>query len=69
MRKSFKTDFDYGDEVFVKTLPDTKCIVTGFLVRQRSVVVGVQKGDGEEWFEMCALVGVKKPVTIKGFLK
>ena len=67
MVKRFKTEFNIGDEVFIKTLPDTVCVVTGFLLRHRSVTVGVQRGENEEWYEMCALARAKKPVTIKGF--
>jgi len=67
MRKSFKTDFSFGDEVYIRTMPETKCVVTGFLVREKGITVGVQRGENEEWFEMCALVSAKKPFKVKGF--
>lgn len=69
MVKRFNSDFSIGDEVFIKTLPDTLCVVTGFLVRNKNVTVGVQRGENEEWYEMCALAKAKGAVKIKGFGK
>ena len=69
MKKTFKSDFNFGEEVYIKTRPEERCIVTVFLVREKGIVVGVQRGDTEEWFEMCSLASTRKPFIIKGFKK
>ena len=44
MTKSFKTRFNYEDEVLLKTDPESRRIVSGFLLRKGSVMIGLMKG-------------------------
>ena len=69
MTKSFKTRFNYEDEVLLKTDPESRRIVSGFLLRKGSVMIGLMKGEEESWHFDGELCEVKKPVIVKGFKK
>ncbi len=69
MRKSFRTDFDFGDEVCLKTDRDVKRIVSGFLVRPKGITIGLVKGEEETWHQPIEIITIKRPIVIKGFKK
>jgi hypothetical protein len=62
MKKSFNTSFNIGEEVYLRTEPDTKRIVSGYLIRSRSVTIGLVKGDEESWHQEIELI---RPIRIK----
>lgn len=69
MRKSFKTNFSYGQRVFLITDPGTIRIVTGFLLRKGSVTIGLAQGpDNETWHQMDEVMPLGADViVVKGF--
>ena len=47
VKKSFKTEFNFGEEVVLKTEPGTIRIVSGFLLRPGNIVIGLVCGENE----------------------
>lgn len=62
MKKSFMTSFSIGEEVYLRTEPDTKRIVSGYLIRSKSVTIGLVKGDEESWHQE---IEILRPIRIK----
>lgn len=67
MKKTFRTQFDYGDVVYLKTDPEVKRVVSGFLLRPNNVTIGLVKGEEETWHQLVELMPAKKIVIVKGF--
>ena len=67
MRKTFSTSVNFGDECYLKSDPETKRTVTGFLVRENGLdMIGVMKGEEEQFVRPCDLIKIQK-IIIKGF--
>lgn len=47
MTKSFEVQFDFGDEVCVKTDTGTKRQVSGYVLREKQVIYFLMKSDEE----------------------
>lgn len=43
--------FNLGDPVILKTEPEVKRIVTGFMIRQKGMIYGLTSGDSETWHQ------------------
>ena len=69
MVKKFKTEFNYGQEVVLRTEPGTVRMVSGFLLRPGSIVIGLVCGENESWHQMNEVVAVKGNFKVKGFSK
>jgi hypothetical protein len=67
VKKSFKTEFNFGQEVILKTEPNTVRIVSGFLLRPGSLVIGLVNGENETWHQMNEVVMMKGNFKVKGF--
>jgi|WetSurSiteA1Bulk_404760.scaffolds.fasta_scaffold741140_1 hypothetical protein len=67
MKKTFHTDYNYNDWVCLKSDPENKRQVVGFLLRPGSVTIGVAKGDEETWHQPIELMKIKEPFRVKGF--
>lgn len=67
MRKSFNTRFDYGDPVVLNSDPDVIRIVTGYLVRKGSLMIGLTLRDDESFHLDADIKTVQKPFKVKGF--
>lgn len=62
MKKSFNTSYNIGEEVYLRTEPETKRIVSGYLIRSKSVTIGLVKGDEESWHQE---IEILRPIRIK----
>ena len=69
MRKVIHTKFDFGETVVLKTEPEIKRLISGFLIRQKSITYGVVKGEDESWHSEIELMSCGKPFKVKGFVK
>ena len=67
VKKSFKTDFNFGEEVVLKTEPGTIRIVSGFLLRPGNIVIGLVCGENETWHQMNEVVMMKGNFKVKEF--
>jgi hypothetical protein len=67
MRISFTSKYRYGDEVVLKTSPDVKYIVTGYLLRKKNVTYGLTRDEEEVWHEEAMIQPLKK-LCVKGFI-
>jgi len=47
VKKSSTTAFNFGQEVILKTEPNTVRIVSGFLLRPGNIVIGLVCGENE----------------------
>jgi hypothetical protein len=67
MRKSFTTYFECKDEVYLKSDPEKKGTVSGFLVREHGLdMVGITSGEDETFHRPCDLAKIRKFI-IRGF--
>lgn len=66
MRKSFKTPYNFGDRVYLKTDLSTPRVVNGFLVRADGISIGLACGTDETWHTITELE-VRKDFIVKGF--
>jgi hypothetical protein len=57
MRKIISVAFNEGESVYLKAAPETIRIVSGYLVRQKSVTYGLAKEDEETWHRNARLKG------------
>lgn len=68
MKKSFSTEFDYGQKVILKTDPANVRIVTGFMLRKDcKPVIGLAAGTEETWHQMDEVSNAFKNFRVKGF--
>ena len=67
MRKLLSVAFNEGVSVYLKAAPETIRIVSGYLVRQKSVTYGLAKEDEETWHQECEIERLRGNVVIKGF--
>ena len=67
MVKKFKSDFNFGDSVVLKTDPGVIRIVNGFLLRPGNVQIGLTCGEGETWHQMNEVMVMKGNFKVKGF--
>ena len=67
VKKSFKTEFNFGQEVVLKTDPGVIRIVNGFLLRPGNVTIGLAYGQEETWHQMNEVVMMKGNFKVKGF--
>lgn len=68
MRKSFRTDFEFGQKVILKTDPANVRVVTGFMIRKDCrPVIGLGCGTEETWHQMDEVTGALQSFKVKGF--
>ena len=67
MRKVISVAFREGESVYLKVSPDVMRVVSGYLVRQKSVTYGLAKEDEETWHQECEIERIKGAVVVKGF--
>lgn len=68
MRKSFSTEFDYGQKVILKTDPANVRIVTGFMLRKDcKPVIGLASGTEETWHQMDEVSNAFRNFKVRGF--
>ena len=67
MKKSITVRYQLGEEVILKTDPEVKRIVTGYLLRLKSVTYGLAKGEEETWHNELEIASTGKPFKVKGF--
>ena len=67
MRKVISVAFREGDQVYLKATPEKTFVISGYLVRQKSVTYGLAKEDDETWHQECEIARLKGNVVIKGF--
>jgi hypothetical protein len=66
VKKSFTTEFNFGQEVVSKTEPGTIRMVSGFLLRPGSIVIGLVCGENESWHQMNEVRAINE-FKVKGF--
>lgn len=66
MKKSFTTEFNFGQEAVLKTEPGTIRMVSGFLLRPGSIVIGLVCGENESWHQMNEVRAINE-FKVKGF--
>ena len=59
--------FREGEMVYLKAAPEIMRVVSGYLVRQKSVTYGLAKEDEETWHQECEIARLRGNVVIKGF--
>ena len=69
MRKVISVAFRAVESVYLKAAPETVRIISGYLVRQKSVTYGLAKEDEETWHQEGEIERVKGKVVVKGFKK
>jgi len=69
MRKVISVAFREGESVYLKAAPETVRIVSGYLVRQKSVTYGLAKEDEETWHQEVEIEKLPGKVVVKGFKK
>ena len=67
VKKSFKTEFNFGEEVVLKTDPGVIRIVNGFLLRPGNVTIGLAYGQEETWHQPAEIMAIKSQFKVKGF--
>jgi hypothetical protein len=67
MRKVISVAFREGESVYLKAAPETVRIVSGYLVRQKSVTYGLAKEGEETWHQESEIERIKGKVVVKGF--
>jgi len=67
MRKVISVAFREGESVYLKAAPETVRIVSGYLVRQKSVTYGLAKEDEETWHQEVEIEKLPGKVVVKGF--
>lgn len=67
VKKSFKTEFNFGEEVVLKTEPGVIRIVNGFLLRPGNVTIGLAYGKEETWHQPAEIMAIKSQFKVKGF--
>lgn len=67
MRKVISVAFAEGESVYLKTEPEKVKIVSGYLVRQKSVTYGLAGGEEETWHQEVEIEKLPGKVVVKGF--
>ena len=67
MRKVISVAFLEGESVYLKVAPESIRIISGYLVRQKSVTYGLAKEDEETWHQEVEIARLKGEVVVKGF--
>ena len=67
MRKVISIAFREGESVYLKVSTEVPRVISGYLVRQKSVTYGLAKEDEETWHQECEIARLKGNVVIKGF--
>ena len=67
MRKVISVAFREGESVYLKVAPESIRIISGYLVRQKSVTYGLAKEDEETWHQEVEIARLKGEVVVKGF--
>jgi hypothetical protein len=70
VKRSFTTHVDFKEKVYLESEPEVIRTVSGFLVREGSITIGVVKGENESWHQPFEVIPYKSKVfVIKGFKK
>lgn len=69
MRKVISVAFREGESVYLKAAPETVRIISGYLVRQKSVTYGLAGGEEETWHQEVEIEKLPGKVVVKGFKK
>ena len=69
MRKVISVAFREGESVYLKAAPETVRIISGYLVRQKSVTYGLAGADEETWRQEVEIEKLPGKVVVKGFKK
>ena len=67
MRKVISVAFREGESVYLKAAPEKTFVISGYLVRQKSVTYGIAGEEDETWHQECEIARLKGNVVIKGF--
>lgn len=67
MRKVISVAFREGESVCLKAAPETVRIISGYLVRQKSVTYGLAGGEEETWHQEVEIEKLPGKVVVKGF--
>jgi len=67
MRRSISVKYKIGDMVVLKCNTEVTHIVTGYIVRHRSITYGISDGVDESWHSVIELEGTKRSQKVKGF--
>lgn len=67
MQISRKIAFRLGDPVILRAKPETLRIITGYILRDKSVVYGLSDGENESWHQDYEIEPTAKAPKIKGF--
>lgn len=67
MRKVISVAFREGESVYLKAAPETVRIISGYLVRQKSVTYGLAGGEEETWHQEVEIEKLPGKVVVKGF--
>lgn len=69
IRKVISVAFREGEQVYLKAEPDKTRIVSGYLVRQKSVTYGLAGAEEETWHQEVEIEKLPGKVVVKGFKK
>lgn len=68
MKKTINVKFNYEERVFLKTAPDNVGIITGYLLRPKTVTYGINFGEEEVWHMDIELESATSKIfKVKGF--
>lgn len=67
MAKVISVAFNEGESVYLKAAPETVRIISGYLVRQKSVTYGLAGGEEETWHQEVEIEKLPGKVVVKGF--
>ena len=67
MRKVISIAFREGESVYLKVSTEVPRVISGYLVRQKSVTYGLAKEDEETWHQECKIARLRGNAVIKGF--
>ncbi len=67
MVKKFKTDFNFGQRVVLRTDPGVIRMVNGFLLRPGNITIGLAYGENETWHQPGEIMPINCAFKVKGF--
>jgi hypothetical protein len=67
MRISREVKYKLGDMVILKANPELSHIVTGYIIRHRSITYGISDGEEESWHSVIEIEPTQKSHKVKGF--
>lgn len=68
MKKIISVTYQFGETVVLKSDPDVRRVVSGYLVRPKQVLYLLSQGDNETGHQDIEIMPVFKPFKIKGYV-